>query len=187
MRRVSRFAAPLAALPLLLTATACAEEDAKPPSPEARLCGVTMASWWFDATGAGDLSGRLRGGLPLPKPTQTEHTTATARCFVYSGDEQVGRFLAEVPPADRVVNAAAQLAERPVDRRFTAAGGKGAVDPDQDDDGTEAWWTCKSALLHLEVLRPRDADKRIELTKDLAGRVAAVVGCPAPAPARASG
>ncbi|MFD3442467.1 hypothetical protein ACFWU3_33805 [Streptomyces sp. NPDC058685] len=61
------------------------------------------------------------------------------------------------------------------------------MDPDPDDDGAEAWRTRKSVLLHLELLRPRDADKRIKLTKDLAGRVAAVVGCPGPPPARASG
>jgi hypothetical protein len=189
MRRLSRFAAPLAALPLLLAATACAGEKAKPPSPEAKLCGVTMASWWFDATGGNDLSGKSRGGpLPLTNAAQTEDTlNTTATCIVYSGEKQVGNFQAEVPAADRVDNAAGQIAERPAGRRFSVAGGKGMVDPNPNDDSAEAWWTCKSALLHVEVHRPRDVKKRVELTKALGKRVAAVVGCPGPAAAPTSG
>jgi hypothetical protein len=137
-----------------------------------------MASWWFDATGGNDLSGRLRGGLPLKNPTQTEYTSATATCFVYSGEKQVGRFFAEVPPANNVTNAAAQIAERPADRRFTSAGGKGMVEPDSSDDGVEAWWTCKSALLNIKVSRLKDVKRRVELAKTLGKRVASVVGCP---------
>lgn len=177
MRRLSQIAVPPAALLLLLAATACSKEEAKPPPPGAKLCG-TMASWWFDATGDNDLSGRLRGELPLKNPTQTQYTTATATCFVYSGKEQIGRFLASVPPADNVTNAAAQIAERPADRRFTGAGGKGMVEPNSDDDGAEAWWTCKSALLDIKVDRLKDVKKRVELTKTLGKRVASVVGCP---------
>ena len=183
MRRLSRLAVPLAALPLLMAATACTEEEAKPPPPGAKLCGITMASWWFDATGGNDLTGELRGdGLPLTNPTQSRTSSHTAICEVSSGGKSVGRFLAEVTTADEVMNAAANIDQRAADRRFTVAGGKGSVDPNLNDDGAEAWWTCKSALLDVEVYRPKDVEKRVGLTKTLGRRVAAVVGCPGPVP-----
>nr|WTB28462.1 hypothetical protein OG781_01735 [Streptomyces sp. NBC_00830] len=188
MRRLNRFTAPLAALPLLLAATACTEEEAaKPPPSDAKLCGVTMASWWFDATGGDDLSGRFRGKLPLPRATQDRVTSGWTRCFVYSGKEHVGNLEAEVPSAGNIANIAKHLAERPADRRFTAAGGKGAVDPHAEDDGADATWTCKSAALYIELHHLKNTGKRVELTMVLAKRIAAVVGCPEPAPARTPG
>lgn len=177
MRRIGRFTVLLAVSPLLIAATACGEDEAKPPPPGAKLCGATMASWWFDATGANDLSGRLTGGLPLANPTQTEN----AVCRVSSGGKLVGAFAAEVTTADRVINSAAQIADRPADSRFTVAGGKGMAEP-TNDGGAEAWWTCKNTLLNVEVHRPKDVKKRVELTKTLGARVAAVVGCPGPVP-----
>ncbi|MFD5074333.1 hypothetical protein [Streptomyces sp. NPDC058371] len=188
MRQLSRLAAPLAALPLLLASTACSNEKAEPPPPGAKLCGVTMASWWYDATGANDLSGKLTGdGLPLTNPDQSEYSTHTAVCSVSSGGKRVGSFRAEVATADKVMNAAGQIAERPAKNRFAVAGGTGMVDENLNDDGAEAWWTCKSALLNVSLQRPKDVKKRAELAKALGKRVAGVVGCPGPVPARASG
>jgi hypothetical protein len=174
-----RLAALLAAAPLVLAVAGCAGEKAKPPAADAKLCGATAARWWFDATGGDKLSYRLRGGeLPLPKPTQTRFTTADVTCSVYSGKNQVGRFVAEVvPPAD-VHNVAVHLPERPAGRRFSAAGGQGAVDPDDNGNGARAWWTCEGAVLRVEVYHPRDVKKRVELTKTLSRRLATAVGCP---------
>ncbi|MFD5078890.1 hypothetical protein [Streptomyces sp. NPDC058371] len=183
MRRLGRLAMPLAALSLLMAATACTEEEPKPPPPGARLCGITMASWWFDATGGKDLSGELRGdGLPLTNPGQSRSASRTAICDVSAGGKSVGRFIAEVTTADEVIEAARSIDLQSANRRFTVAGGKGSVDPNVNDDGADAWWTCKSALLNVEVYRPRDVKKRIELTRTLGRRVAAVVGCPGPVP-----
>lgn len=75
MRRLNQFVAPLAAVPLLLTATACTEEAMEPPPSGVKLCGVTVANWWYDATGGDDLSYTLDGELPPPRPTQSRYTT----------------------------------------------------------------------------------------------------------------
>ncbi|MFI6828090.1 hypothetical protein ACIBG5_13380 [Kribbella sp. NPDC050241] len=50
----------VAAAVLLLGLTAC-EQEAQPPSADAKICGVTMASWWFDASGAPGLVGTISG------------------------------------------------------------------------------------------------------------------------------
>jgi len=133
-----------------------------------------MARWWFDATGAGDLYGAQQGNhLPL-RPTLYYHV----RCDVYSGKKVSGLFIAQVTTRDKVRANAISIAKGSASGRFSVAGGKGNVWPKNDDDGTDAWWTCGSATLHVELRRTRDVKKRIELTKTLASRIASVVGCP---------
>jgi hypothetical protein len=133
-----------------------------------------MARWWFDATGDGDLYGAKAGNhLPL-HPTLYYHV----RCDVYSGKKVSGQFIAQVHRRDKVNSSAHSLAGWPASGRFTAAGGKGNVFSDDDDEETEAGWTCGSVMLSVELRHTRDVKKRIELTKTLAKRIASVVGCP---------
>jgi hypothetical protein len=165
---------------LLLGVTAC-DEDAAPPAADAKICGATMASWWFDATGAGTLTGMLDGQkLPLNDPARLyAHST----CTVFSEGKSIGSFKAELTTSDEVLNTAAQIERRPADRKFTAAGGTGAVDEDQTGEGViTAWWTCKSTVLSVEVSKVKNKDSGSDLVKNLAQKIAEVTGCSGPVP-----
>jgi hypothetical protein len=141
-----------------------------------------MASWWFDATGAPGLVGTLDGSkLPLTNPTQSDASFAQATCRVFSEGKEVGSFKAELATSERARNAAASLAKDPAEGKFTVAGGAGSVEPNSGDVG-RAWWTCKSTILQVELLKPKDKDSRDALVKNLAQHVAEVAGCPGPEP-----
>jgi hypothetical protein len=176
----------LAVAPLLLAMGGCdSDEPAEttPPAAGAKLCDVTDASWWYDATGAGGLTGVLDGEpLPLTNPSQSPTSDARAECRVIADGKQIGSFVAELTTADEVVNTAQNIAKDPAENQFEALGNKGGVEPQQDGDRRRAWWTCGSTLLKVELIHPKDADQSVELTKALAQRVAGVVGCPGPTP-----
>src|SRR3954453_11040491 len=58
-RLLMRRFALLAVAPLLILAGACDSDkpaSTTPPAAGAKLCDVTDASWWYDATGASDLN-----------------------------------------------------------------------------------------------------------------------------------
>jgi hypothetical protein len=166
---------------LLLGAAGCGK-DADPPAADARICGATMASWWYDATGGGTLTGMLDGQkLPLNDPSRLyAHST----CTVFSEGKSVATFKAELTTDDKVLNAAASIKGYPDDGKFTAAGGAGAVEPTSADvtDITRAVWTCKSTVLLVEVSKPKDQESRTELVKNLAQKIAEVTGCAGPVP-----
>lgn len=173
MRWIGRYSALLALSPLLVTATACGGSQPDPPPAGAKLCGATMARWWFDAVGAGDLSSQW-DGVRLPMRPNLYNR---ASCGVKSGDKWIGRYLTEVSDADNIDTTDRQIARRPASMRFTAAGGKGSIDLDDDGRGVEVWWTCKSVKLNVELYRTGDDKKRLELAKTLTSRIAAAVGC----------
>lgn len=174
MRRTGRYSALLALSLLLVAATACGGQP-EPPPAAAKLCGATMASWWFDAVGAGDLSSQW-DGVHLPMRPNLYNR---ASCGVKSGDKWIGRYLTEVSDADNINKTAGQIAKRPANMRFTAAGGNGSVDLDDDGRGVEVWWTCKSVKLNVGLYRTSDDKNRLELAKTLASRLASAVGCAA--------
>jgi hypothetical protein len=165
---------------LLLGLTAC-EQDAAPPAADAKICGATMASWWYDATGGGTLTGTLDGQkLPLAGAAKL-YTHST--CTVFSEGKSIATVKAELTTPDEVLNTAGQIAKRPEDRRFTAAGGTGAVDDDPTGgDVITAWWTCKSTVLSVEVSKTKEKESRIALVKTLAQEIAGVTGCAGPVP-----
>ena len=178
--------APLAVAPLVLVAGGCDSSDepadTNPPAAGAKLCDVTDASWWFDATGAGGLTGALTGDkLPLTNPNPSATPDARAECKALGGGKEVGSFVAELTSADEILENARAIAADPAENQFEAAGNKGAVKP-PDGDRTEAWWTCGSTLLKVELIHPKNKDQAVELTKALAQQVAGVVGCPGPTP-----
>jgi hypothetical protein len=166
---------------LLLGLSGC-EKEASPPAADATICGATMASWWYDATAAGTLTGMLDGQkLPLKDPTQLyAHST----CTVFSEGKSIGGFKAELTSGREALNVAAQIEEYPADGRFTAAGGTGAIEPTSEDitDITRALWACKSTVLEVELGKPKDKESRTELVKTLAQKIAEVTGCPGPVP-----
>lgn len=168
---------------LLLGLIGCGN-DADPPAADAKICGATMASWWYDATGGGTLTGMLDGQkLPLTNPTQSDVSYAKSSCTVFSDGTSIGGYTAELSTGNEVLNSAAQIERRPADRKFTAAGGTGAVDGDPTGGNIiTVWWTYKSTLLSVEVTKTKDEETRIELVKTLAQRVAEVTGCPGPVP-----
>jgi hypothetical protein len=175
----------LAAAGVLLLGPAGCGEDADPPAADARICGATMASWWYDATGAGTLTGMLDGQkLPLTNPSQSDATFAHSTSTVFSEGKSIAGFKAELTTGDEVLNTAASIKTYPAEGQFTAAGGAGAIEPTSPDvtDITRAWWTCKSTVLSVEVSKPKDQDSREELVKDLARKIAEVTGCPGPVP-----
>ncbi len=167
---------------LLLGLTACEKEAAAPPAADAKICGATMASWWFDAAGGAGLTGVLDGSkLPLTNPTQSDASFARSECKVFSEGKQIGSFKAELKTSEDAVNAAASIAKYPAEGKFSAAGGTGAVEPSTGDVG-RAWWTCKTTVLQVELSKPKDTDSRDDLVKTLAQHIADVTGCPGPEP-----
>ncbi|TCC64329.1 hypothetical protein E0H73_07930 [Kribbella pittospori] len=166
---------------LLLGLSAC-DKEAAPPAADAKICGDTMASWWFDATGAPALTGARDGNLPLTNPGQTDATFKAGECHVFSEGKEVGRFRAELTTKDSMTNANASFRDYPAAGKFTVADGSGVVEPNTGDDVGRAWWTCKTTLLRVELYKPKDKDSRDELVKSLAQHIAPVVGCPGPAP-----
>lgn len=172
----------LAAALTMVVATAACGSEATPPAADAKLCGVTMASWWFDATGADKLSGSVDGAkLPLSNPTPGTISYARSECRVFSDGKEVGSFTAELTTADEIKSAATSIAGYPAENRLSAAGGNGGVRPPlSGEDATNAGWTCGSNLLQLKLTRAKDSNKRVELTKALTEQVAGVAGCPPP-------
>jgi hypothetical protein len=170
----------LAAAAAMVAGAAACSAKATPPAADAKLCGVTMASWWFDATGADKLVGSVDGEkLPLTNPTPGRVSFARSECRVFSDGKEVGNFTAELTTDIKVRSAATSIAGYPAGNRFSVAGGDGGVrPPGAGDDNTVAGWTCGSNLLQLKLLRVNDEKKRVELTKTLAERVAGVAGCP---------
>jgi hypothetical protein len=181
MRRV----ALLAIAPLVLGMSACDSDkptDTTPPAAGAKLCDVTEAGWWFDATGAGGLTGAVDGvKLPLTNPTQNPISTDRAECKVFADGKEVGRFVAELTSADEVIGNAKNIAKRSAEEQFDALGNKGAVTSTAEGKG-EAWWTCGSTLLQVHLIHGKDDGQLLNLTKTLAQHVAGVVGCPGPEP-----
>ena len=164
---------------LVLGLTAC-EKEAAPPAADAKICGVTPASWWFDATGAAGLTGTRDGTLPLTNPTQSDATYKSAECRVFSEGKEVGSFRAELTTKDSIKDANGSFRNYPAAGKFTVAGGSGVVEPTKGDDATRAWWTCKTTLLRVQLTKPKDKDSRDQLVKDLAQQIAETVGCPGP-------
>ena len=178
--------APLAVLLLVMAIGGCDSgkpADTKPPAAGARLCDVTDASWWYDATGAGGLTGMLSGDpLPLTNPSQSHSSVTRAECKVFADGKQVGGFVAELTSDDEVINTAQQIAKDPAENQFEVLGHKGGVEPGQSENLRRAWWTCGVTLLKVELIHPKDQNQVVQLTKDLAQHVAGVVGCPGPTP-----
>jgi len=178
--------APLVVAPLVLVVGACDSDeptDATPPAAGAKLCDVTDASWWYDATGAGGLTGVLTGDkLPLTNPTLSPTPDTQAECKALGDGKEVAGFVAEATTADEVINTAQNIVKYPAEGQFVVQGNKGAVEPPQEGDLLRAWWTCGSTLLKVELIHPKDKKQGVELTKTLAQRVAGVVGCPGPTP-----
>jgi len=165
----------------LLGLTAC-QKEVEPPSADARICGATMATWWFDATGAAGLTGALDGSkLPLVNPGQTDGTFARSECRVFSEGRQIGSFKAELVTSEDALNTAGQIAKDPADGKFTVGGGDGAVEADTGDVG-RAWWTCKTTRLQVELSKPKKGASRNDLIKTLAQHIAEITGCPGPEP-----
>jgi hypothetical protein len=170
---------------LLLAVGGCDSDepaDNTPPATGAKLCDVTDATWWYDATGAGGLTGVLDGDpLPLTNPSQSATSDAKAECKAMAGGKQVGGFVAELTTADEVVNSAMNIAKDPAENQFDAVGNKGSVRA-VAGGAIEAWWTCGSTLLKVDLIHPKSGEQAIQLAKTLAQRVAGVVGCPGPTP-----
>jgi hypothetical protein len=177
--------APLVVAPLVLVTGACDSDkpaDTTPPAAGAKLCDVTDASWWYDATGAGGLTGASSGAkLPLTNPSQSPTPDARAECKVLGGGKEVGSFVAELTTADEIVENARAIAKDPAEDQFEAQGNKGSS-RSVPDGRAEAWWTCGSTLLKVELIHPKNKDQAVELAKNLAQHVAGVVGCPGPTP-----
>jgi len=163
---------------LLLGLCAC-EKEAAPPAADAKLCDVTMASWWFDATGAPALTGVRDGSLPLTNPTQSDGTYKRAECTVFSEGKEVASFTAELTTKIKAQGANGTIRKYPDAGKFTVAGGSGGVEPNTGDVG-RARWLCKTSVLRVELVKPKDSDSRDELVKNLAQQIAPLVGCPGP-------
>jgi hypothetical protein len=176
MRRCLPFVAVGA---LLLSLSAC-ESEAKPPATDAKICDSTMASWWYDASGAPKLTGSRTGSLPLKNPEQKEDTFRAAECDVRSDGKRVASFRAELALKVNAYNLGVSLRECPEARKFAVAGGTGCVQQDTDDGVGRALWLCKTTILHVELLKPRDQKTRADLVKALARHIADVTGCPGP-------
>jgi hypothetical protein len=164
---------------LLLSLSAC-EKEATPPAADAKLCESTMASWWFDATGAGGLTGVKTGILPLTNPTQQDGSYKTAECRVMSDAKEVASFRAELASKEAAANWHASLKRYPEAGKFTVAGGTGGVEPNTGEDVGRAWWACKTTVLRVELYKPKDKKARDDLVKALAQHIAGVTGCPGP-------
>jgi hypothetical protein len=164
---------------LLLSLSAC-ESEAKPPAADAKVCDSTMAFWWHDATGAPKLTGSRTGSLPLKNPEQTEDTFRAAECDVRSDGKRVASFRAELALKVNAYNLGVSLRECPEARKFAVADGTGCVQQDTDDGVGRAQWLCKTTILHVELLKPRDKKTRADLVKALARHIADVTGCPGP-------
>lgn len=177
MRRSLLFAATGA---LLLSLSACGDKEAAPPAADAQICGKTMATWWFDATGAPDLQGVSKGNVPLTNPGQTDGTYKSAECRVFSEGKEVANFRAELTTKIKIQGTNGSIAKYPDAGKFTVADGSGAVEPETGDVG-RAWWTCKTTILKVELFAPKDKDSRDQLVKDLAQHIAPIAGCPGPA------
>jgi hypothetical protein len=161
---------------LLLGLTAC-EKEAEPPAADAKICGVTMASWWFDATGAPGLVGTMSGAqLPIEYPADPGLGLPRAECRVFSEGKQIGDFTVRLRDSAAADNVAGQVESRPKEQRFTAAGGQGAVD--ETGDGVTGSWVCKTTVLYVELTEPKDKDTRLDLMKPLAQHLAGIAGCP---------
>jgi hypothetical protein len=140
-----------------------------------------MASWWFDATGAGGLTGVRTGILPLTNPTQTDSTFKSASCSVVTDGKEVANFKAELASKESAHNTGVSLRECPEAGKFTVADGTGCVYPNTGEDFGRAVWLCKTTVLRVDLLKPKDKESRDSLLKTLAQRVAEVAGCPGPA------
>ncbi|HEY0618268.1 MAG TPA: hypothetical protein VGD15_11780 [Kribbella sp.] len=176
MRRCLPFVAVGA---LLLSLSAC-ESEAKPPAADAKICEWTVASWWFDATGAPELTGLGSGDLPLRNPGQTDSTFRSATCEVRSEGKEVANFRAELVIKVNAHNTGVSLRECPDANKLTVAGGTGCVYPSTGEDFGRAVWLCKTSVLRVDLLKPKDKDSRDNLLKTLAQHIAAVTGCPGP-------
>lgn len=165
-------------VPLVAGLAGCGSDE--PPAAGAKLCAVTDASWWYDATGAGDLKGVIDGPrLPLKNSVAGRSMFQRSDCRVFSDDKVVGRYQVGTKLTNRIENLTAQIARSSPDDRFSVAGGVGmVVREESESDGTVALWTCGSAVLEVSLLRPKDEKRRVELAKTLAQRVAPLVGCP---------
>ncbi len=167
---------------LVLGLTACEKEAAAPPAADAKICGATNASWWYDAAEAPGLTGALDGSkLPLTNPTQTDASFERSECKVFSEGKQIGSYKAELVTSEDAVNAAASIAKYPAEGKFSVGGGEGAVEPDTGDVG-RAWWICKTTRLQVELSKPKEGGSRDALVKSLTQQIAEVTGCPGPAP-----
>ncbi len=167
---------------MLLSLSACEKEAATtPPAADAKICDSTMASWWFDATGAGGLTGARTGNLPLTNPSQSDGTYKSAECRVFSEGKEVASYKAELTTKAKIHNWNLSLEGYPAAGKFTVAGGTGGVEPNTGEDVGRAVWTCKTTVLQVELVKPKDKDSRDDLVKSLAQRVAEIAGCPGPA------
>jgi hypothetical protein len=164
---------------VLLSPSAC-DNEVTPPATDAKICESTPASWWFDATGAGELTGSRTGELPLRNPGQTDVTFRKAECEVRSDGKRVASFRAELVIKENASNWHKSVERYPEATKFAIAGGVGGVQQDPNQDFGRAVWVCKTTVLQVELYKPKDKKSRDDLVKALAQHIAEVTGCPGP-------
>ena len=152
----------------------------QPQEAPASLCRGLSGSWFSDASGETALTDDVTpvgtAGLPL---RGSDGRFPRLSCNVFHDGKVVAWFDAEVGEPAEIRDLQRSLEESADQWDFEAGGGRGGLSTKSKGSelGTEAFWTCKNTKLKVGVKRFADNDEKLDLTKQLAERIAGTTGC----------
>lgn len=166
---VPRWALAMAVV-LLVGLGGCGEA----PVVRESLCRGLPGSWFSDVSGETALTDRSTGDhLPLGGPDKNAYLD----CSVFDDDKVVVWLEAEVTPDPSEIHSLQRSLERSPDQwDFEIGGGRGGISG-QSKRGLDAAWTCGRTTVRIEVRKFADKGKKMDLTKQLAERIAGATGC----------